>query len=94
MSCDGEKRIFPVLFITVTNQAAYLGFTVGLIGVADGGVGNPIIRISLHRGDNIIRSFIQPLFTSQAHIEGGPSLFSDIQIKSGNKSRNANKTGK
>lgn len=40
--------------ITRTNQTAYPAFTVGLPGVADGGVGNTIFRISLHREDNIM----------------------------------------
>ena len=39
---------------SVTNQTAYLGFTVGLLVVADGGIGNTIFRISLHSEDNMM----------------------------------------
>ena len=39
---------------SVTKHSAYPGFTVGLLGEADGGVGNTIFRISLHSEDNMM----------------------------------------
>lgn len=40
---------------TTTSQTTYSGFT-GLVGVADGGIGNTIFRISLHKDDNTVLS--------------------------------------
>lgn len=42
-----------VCVVMVTNQRAHLGFTVGLLGVADGGVGHTVFRTGLHGGDNM-----------------------------------------
>lgn len=47
------KALFVFARIHCRHQTSYLSFTVGLLGVADGGVGDTIFRLSLHREDHI-----------------------------------------
>ena len=46
--------IFLFLYSSITKHSAYPGFTVGLLGVPDGGVGNTFFRINLHSEDNMM----------------------------------------